>query len=250
MEGVGSKEGGLGRAVCVVTGASRGFGRALAPLLARLLSPGSLMVLSARNDEALRQLEAELAAERPGLRVVRVSADLGVKDSLQQLLGAVRELPRPEGLQRVLLINNAGKTPAGRGGLPRGALAIVLNAPASSRSFSLSRTAGNFLKVTVRNQIRCLKILVVSARYGGRLGTIGAVQAYPPHPFPFQGKFSKMPVEHSGSFPCSAPSGGGLSQGMRSSSRSKLPVFPNGRLSSTPRPRVGHAPLQFPAWDE
>lgn len=144
MEGVGSQEGGLGRAVCVVTGASRGFGRALAPLLARLLSPGSLMVLSARNDEALRQLEAELAAERPGLRVVRVSADLGVKDSLQQLLGAVRELPRPEGLQRVLLINNAGKTPAGRGGLPRGALAIVLNAPASSRSFSLSRTAGNF----------------------------------------------------------------------------------------------------------
>ncbi|GAB5569717.1 sepiapterin reductase [Prionailurus iriomotensis] len=108
MEGVGSKEGGLGRAVCVVTGASRGFGRALAPLLARLLSPGSLMVLSARDDDALRQLEAELAAERPGLRVVRVSADLGVKDSLQQLLGAVRELPRPEGLQRVLLINNAG----------------------------------------------------------------------------------------------------------------------------------------------
>ncbi|XP_058539695.1 sepiapterin reductase [Neofelis nebulosa] len=108
MEGVVGKEGGLGRAVCVVTGASRGFGRALAPLLARLLSPGSLMVLSARNDEALWQLEAELAAERPGLRVVRVSADLGVKDSLQQLLGAVRELPRPEGLQRVLLINNAG----------------------------------------------------------------------------------------------------------------------------------------------
>ncbi|XP_022360263.1 sepiapterin reductase [Enhydra lutris kenyoni] len=108
MQGGSGKDSGLGRAVCVLTGASRGFGRALAPLLARLLSPGSVMVLSARNDEALRQLEAELDAARPGLRVVRVPADLGVQADLQRLLGAVRELPRPEGLQQVLLINNAG----------------------------------------------------------------------------------------------------------------------------------------------
>nr|XP_012605665.1 sepiapterin reductase [Microcebus murinus] len=101
-------EGGLGRAVCVLTGASRGFGRALAPLLASLLSPGSVLVLSARSDDALRQLEAELSAGRPGLRVVRVPADLGAEAGLQQLQGALRELPKPEGLQRVLLINNAG----------------------------------------------------------------------------------------------------------------------------------------------
>uniref|UniRef100_A0A8C9AA54 Sepiapterin reductase n=1 Tax=Prolemur simus TaxID=1328070 RepID=A0A8C9AA54_PROSS len=101
-------EGGLGRAVCVLTGASRGFGRALAPLLAALLSPGSVLVVSARSDEALRQLETELSAGRPGLRVVRVPADLGAEAGLQQLLGALRELPKPEGLQRLLLINNAG----------------------------------------------------------------------------------------------------------------------------------------------
>lgn len=58
--------------------------------------------------EALQQLGAELGAERPGLLVVRVPADLGAQDGLQRLLGALRELPRPEGLQRVLLINNAG----------------------------------------------------------------------------------------------------------------------------------------------
>lgn len=166
MESGGGEQGGLGRALCVLTGASRGFGRVLAPLLARLLSPGSLMVLSARNDEALRQLEAELNAERPGLRVVRVPADLGVDASLQQLLGALRELPRPEGLQRVLLINNAGKRPAGRGGQPRGALAIVLNAPVSSH---FPQPLGT-LEVTLRNQRGCQKILVVSARYGGGLG--------------------------------------------------------------------------------
>ncbi|CAK6435191.1 unnamed protein product [Pipistrellus nathusii] len=108
MEGACGPEGGLGRAVCVVTGASRGFGRVLALLLAPLLSPGSVLVLSARNDEALRRLEAELGAGRPGPRVVRVAADLGAAAGLQRLVDAVRGLPRPEGLQRVLLINNAG----------------------------------------------------------------------------------------------------------------------------------------------
>ncbi|ELK18373.1 sepiapterin reductase isoform X1 [Pteropus alecto] len=102
------QEGGLGRVVCVLTGASRGFGRALALLLAPLLSPGSMLVLNARNDESLQQLEAELGAGQPGLRVVRVPADLGSEAGLQRLLGALRELPRPDGLQRVLLINNAG----------------------------------------------------------------------------------------------------------------------------------------------
>lgn len=113
MEGGCGQEGCLGRAVCVVTGASRGFGRVLALLLAPLLSPGSVLVLTARNDEALRQLEAELGAGRPGPRVVRVPADLGAEAGLQRLVDAVRELPRPDGLQRVLLINNAGRTPAG-----------------------------------------------------------------------------------------------------------------------------------------
>ncbi|KAM5250137.1 sepiapterin reductase [Hipposideros larvatus] len=108
MEVGSGQEGSLGRTVCVLTGASRGFGRTLALLLAPLLSPGSVLVLNARNDEALRQLEAQLGAERPGLLVVRVPGDLGAQDGLQRLLGALRELPRPEGLQRVLLINNAG----------------------------------------------------------------------------------------------------------------------------------------------
>ncbi|XP_005322209.2 sepiapterin reductase [Ictidomys tridecemlineatus] len=107
MEPESHKESGFGRTVCVLTGASRGFGRTLAQLLAGLLSPGSVLLLTARNEEALKQLEAELVAEHPGLRVVWVPADLGSDAGLQQLLGALRDLPRPEGLQRLLLINNA-----------------------------------------------------------------------------------------------------------------------------------------------
>ncbi|XP_008832796.1 sepiapterin reductase-like, partial [Nannospalax galili] len=90
------------------TGASQGFGWALARLLAWLLSPSSVLLLSARSDAALRRLEEELDAERPGLRMVRIAADLGSEAAVQQLLCAVRELPRPEGLWRLLLINNVG----------------------------------------------------------------------------------------------------------------------------------------------
>lgn len=103
--------GGLGCAVCVLTGASRGFGRALAPQLARLLSPGSVLLLSARSDSALRQLKEELGAQQLRLRVELAGTNLGTEAGVQQLLSSVRELPRPEGLQRLLLINNAGETP-------------------------------------------------------------------------------------------------------------------------------------------
>uniref|UniRef100_A0A5F8GMM8 Sepiapterin reductase n=1 Tax=Monodelphis domestica TaxID=13616 RepID=A0A5F8GMM8_MONDO len=101
-------EGSLGRAVCILTGASRGFGRSLASLLAGRLTAGSALVLSARNGEALRKLSDELGAKWPGLQVLCVPADLGKEAELQELLEAVRALPRPAGLQRLLLINNAG----------------------------------------------------------------------------------------------------------------------------------------------
>ncbi|GAB1290999.1 Sepiapterin reductase [Apodemus speciosus] len=39
--------------------------------------------------------------------MVLAAADLGTGAGVQQLLNAVRDLPRPEGLQRLLLINNA-----------------------------------------------------------------------------------------------------------------------------------------------
>lgn len=66
-----------------------------------------MLLLSARSDSVLRQLKEELDAQQPGLRVVLAAADLGTEAGVQQLLSAVRKLPRPEGLQRLLLINNA-----------------------------------------------------------------------------------------------------------------------------------------------
>ncbi|XP_014452583.2 sepiapterin reductase [Alligator mississippiensis] len=98
----------LGRAACVLTGASRGFGRSLALLLAPRLVADSVLVLVARAQEALEELAAELRGSCPGLRVECVPADLGTAAGLQRVLGAVRDLPGEAGLERLLLVNNAG----------------------------------------------------------------------------------------------------------------------------------------------
>lgn len=56
----------LGCPVCVLRGATLGLGKALAPQLAWLLSPGSLL-LSASSDSVLKLLKAEMAKQQPGL---------------------------------------------------------------------------------------------------------------------------------------------------------------------------------------
>ncbi|XP_021252321.1 sepiapterin reductase [Numida meleagris] len=95
-------------ASCVLTGASRGFGRSLARLLAPRLAPGSLLLLSARSEEQLARLAAELRDSSPGLRVECVAADLGSEEGLRRAVGTVRELLPNGPPGRLLLINNAG----------------------------------------------------------------------------------------------------------------------------------------------
>ncbi|NXV07820.1 SPRE reductase, partial [Cettia cetti] len=104
---------------CVVTGASRGFGRSLARLLAPQLGPGSVLLLLARSAEALAELAAELRAGATGsdtgsdtgsaeLRVQCVAADLGCEEGLRRAGAAVRELLQDASFGRLLLVNNAG----------------------------------------------------------------------------------------------------------------------------------------------
>ncbi|NXI07790.1 SPRE reductase, partial [Irena cyanogastra] len=108
---------------CVVTGASRGFGRSLARLLAPQLGPGSALLLLARSAEALAELAAELRAGATGsdtgsgtgsgpgsseLRVQCVAADLGCEEGLRRAGAALRELLQDASFGRLLLVNNAG----------------------------------------------------------------------------------------------------------------------------------------------
>ncbi|XP_034566256.1 sepiapterin reductase a [Notolabrus celidotus] len=100
----------LGRALCIITGASRGFGRAVAVQLSRLVKPGSVLLLAARSGDELRALQEELAgseAGRAGVKAVCVEADLGQKEGPERVLKAAAEASSEE-IEHLILINNAG----------------------------------------------------------------------------------------------------------------------------------------------
>lgn len=98
-------------ACCVVSGASRGFGRSLVLLLAPRLGRGSLLLLLARSAAQLAELAAELRDAGSGLRVEFVAADLGCEQGLRQATAALREMLPAGPSGRLLLINNAGNDP-------------------------------------------------------------------------------------------------------------------------------------------
>ncbi|XP_067389688.1 sepiapterin reductase [Emydura macquarii macquarii] len=104
----GARPPSLGKAACILTGASRGFGRSLALLLAPRLEAGSALLLVARSRGLLAELEAELRCGFPGLTVNSVPADLSTEEGLPLVLRAVQELSGAAGLERLLIINNAG----------------------------------------------------------------------------------------------------------------------------------------------
>jgi NAD(P)-dependent dehydrogenase (short-subunit alcohol dehydrogenase family) len=85
--------------VAVVTGASRGFGRAIALGLA---DAGADVVLAARTESSLKEVAAEI--EAMGRSALAVPADMGSKESVTNL--ATKTI---EGFGKVdILVNNAG----------------------------------------------------------------------------------------------------------------------------------------------
>ncbi|XP_044190189.1 sepiapterin reductase a [Thunnus albacares] len=101
--------GDLGRALCIITGASRGFGRTTAREMSRLVKPGSAFVLVARSGDDLRALQAELAeseAGRAGVVVQCVVADLGLMEGVESVVKAAKEA-FSEDIDHIILVNNA-----------------------------------------------------------------------------------------------------------------------------------------------
>nr|XP_020495714.1 sepiapterin reductase-like isoform X1 [Labrus bergylta]XP_029134315.1 sepiapterin reductase-like isoform X2 [Labrus bergylta] len=99
----------LGRALCIITGASRGFGRTVALQMSRSVKPGSALVLAARSGDELRALQVELSgseAGRAGLKTVCVVADLSQKEGLESVVKAAAEA-FSEDMEHIILINNA-----------------------------------------------------------------------------------------------------------------------------------------------
>lgn len=99
----------LGRVLCIITGASRGFGRAVAKEAARLAKPGSVLVLAARSGDDLRALRAELTESEAGgvgLKVETVVADVGQTEALQRIISTSKDA-FSEHIDHVMLFNNA-----------------------------------------------------------------------------------------------------------------------------------------------
>jgi NAD(P)-dependent dehydrogenase (short-subunit alcohol dehydrogenase family) len=90
---------GLAGKRALVTGASRGIGKAIAAELAR---EGCSLVLVARHKPSLDQLAESLASTS---RVETVALDLSVHTNIETLAGAVGEID--------ILVNNAGSVPPG-----------------------------------------------------------------------------------------------------------------------------------------
>jgi NAD(P)-dependent dehydrogenase (short-subunit alcohol dehydrogenase family) len=89
--------------VAVVTGGSRGIGRAIAQ---RLAEAGAYVVVSSRKLEACEAAAAEISAST-GRRAVAIGCHVGRWEDCDNLMGAaVQELGRLD-----VLVNNAGMSP-------------------------------------------------------------------------------------------------------------------------------------------
>ncbi|KAM8940448.1 sepiapterin reductase [Pelodytes ibericus] len=102
-----SWQGSLGRVLCILTGASRGFGRSVALELASRFLPGSELLLLSRSEEAMRWLAGELGQKCPGVSVHWQAADLSTGQGLEQAVKAAKELQGHQSAEKLLIINNA-----------------------------------------------------------------------------------------------------------------------------------------------
>ncbi|TSL28175.1 Sepiapterin reductase [Bagarius yarrelli] len=96
----------FGKALCIITGASKGFGRCLAQEMSTLLKPGSVLILVARSADKLRELETILSSQRDGLVIRCVVADLGQNDAVESVLSEARKTSSSD-INSLFLFNNA-----------------------------------------------------------------------------------------------------------------------------------------------
>ena len=98
-----------GKAFCLITGGSRGFGRSVAVALAKScqFKEGSLVLITGRNEKDLLETKRLIENSNEFLVVRIVVADLGKLESLDDFISEA--LPQDgKDFSNALLINNAG----------------------------------------------------------------------------------------------------------------------------------------------
>lgn len=91
----------------LVTGASRGIGRAMAVIFSKKLGPGSQVVITARDSSKLEKVKDEILQNNPKIQVVSHPIDLGrcSKEELGQLFNG-----QVGNLEQGIIIHNVGTT--------------------------------------------------------------------------------------------------------------------------------------------
>uniref|UniRef100_A0A672J1F1 Sepiapterin reductase n=1 Tax=Salarias fasciatus TaxID=181472 RepID=A0A672J1F1_SALFA len=79
----------LGRSLCIITGAWKGFGRALTHRVVYLLRPGSVLLLVARSAVLLQELQS--FCEEQQLLIQCITADLSTKDGVNETVRGARQ---------------------------------------------------------------------------------------------------------------------------------------------------------------
>lgn len=150
---------GLRGRVAIVTGSSRGIGKAIASSLA---DEGARLVINARGAEALQAVADDLAAR--GAEVLAVPADVATAEGCQEIFA--RTVDRFGQID--VLVNNAG-----------GGAAASVQAPESEWQDALDLTLWSGLRLTrlvvpVMQRQRSGAIIMIASIYGreqgGRLG--------------------------------------------------------------------------------
>lgn len=93
---------------CIITGGSRGIGRAIAVTLSAKFGPGSVLVLTGRSATDLNETQRQVQAAVPGVSVNLITADLAKAETLSDSFSSLTKAVNPSDFQHVLLVNNAG----------------------------------------------------------------------------------------------------------------------------------------------
>jgi len=91
----------------LVTGASRGLGRAIAIEFAKNVAPGSVFLLAARTANALEEVKSEVVAAAPEVEVHTAALDLGKPDG-PAYLEVIQKAVAGRDFEHAILVHNAG----------------------------------------------------------------------------------------------------------------------------------------------
>ena len=100
------------KALVIVTGASRGFGRCVAQLVAQNVKPGSLFILMARSKNGLKETEGNITEKNPGVLCRVASLDNAKADGedYKRIIDcAMSDVGvRATDFETVVMVHNAG----------------------------------------------------------------------------------------------------------------------------------------------